>query len=154
MHYRAATLSDLDAITSAITQLAEEQLAAGSRIDPAGSESSFRSRIAEQIVDGGVIVAADSAGELVGIVTFYRVSDGLTRRDSVGVVEYLYVDEDRRREGIGEALLTRAESKLAADGIDVVELEVLAENEDAQTFYADCGYRSQRLRLAKRLDDS
>lgn len=153
MHYRVATLSDLDAVSAGVVQLAEEQLDVGSRIDPAGSQEALRSRLAQQIVDEGVIVAMDD-DRLVGFVIFSRLEDGLSRLETVGIVEYLFVEPDRRQEGIGKALLTRAEGALVEAEIDIVELEVLAANDEAMEFYQRCGYRPQRHRLAKRLEES
>ncbi len=152
MHYRAATLSDLEAVLAVVEELASEQVAVGSRIDPAGSSEAFRDRLARQIVDGGVIVA-EEADELVGLVTFSRLSDALTRTESVGIVQYLYVDPERRRTGIGETLLRRAEEALTDAGVAVVELEVLAENEAALAFYEANGYGQHRHRLAKPLEE-
>lgn len=152
MHYRAATLSDLEAVLAVVEALASEQVTVGSRIDPAGSSEAFRDRLARQIVDGGVIVA-EEADELVGLVTFSRLSDALTRTESVGIVQYLYVDPDRRRDGIGETLLGHAEEALADAGVTAVELEVLAENEAALAFYEACGYGHHRHRLAKSIEE-
>ena len=150
MQYRRATLSDLESVLELTLALAADQRDAGSRIDPSASEAAFRERLARSIVDGGVTVA-ETDGEVVGVVTYRRLADGLLRDDQVGLVEYLYVEPAHRGAGVGARLLDRAEAVLADRGVDVVELEVLAANTEAVSFYREHGYGDHRHRLAKRL---
>lgn len=151
MHVRSAELNDLEAVLAGVLDLAREQTDFGSRLDDDASEPVLRDRLANRILDGGVVVAED-AGDIVGIATYYQTSDGLVRVDAVGVVEYLYVSPAHRGAGIGTALLDRVEVQLAGRGVEVVELEVLAENEEAMAFYQERGYHPHRHRVAKRID--
>lgn len=55
--------------------------------------------------------------------------------DQVGVLETLVVDAGSRGAGIGQAILTAAREHLATLGIGVIEISVIAGNDDAIRFY-------------------
>lgn len=82
--------------------------------------------------DSPVVVAEDG-----GVVGFAHgvVSEAEDR----GTVLRLYVDPDRRREGIGSALLDAIEERLAAD-CSRLQATVLAANEAGRRFYEESGY--------------
>lgn len=151
MRYRPAELSDHDRVVELWVDLAGEMLDHGSRIDPAGSLGVIESHLAERIADGRVIVAEDG-GSIEGLAVHSRREDPLVRTAAVGVIEFLYVVPARRGRGVGSALLERAEAALEAD-VDVVELEVLADNDAAIAFYEDRGYRPDRRTVVKDIDD-
>ena len=53
----------------------------------------------------------------------------------------LAVDPDRRRRGLGRALLRTLEARAAGRGAEEMFLEVAADNDAAQALYAALGYR-------------
>lgn len=150
MHCRTADIADLDAIVAAWRTFVTEQRAHGSRVDPDRSEPAIRNRLVEWIIDDGVSVA-EVEERVVGFVCFHRTSGFLARDVAIGFISYLYVDQSYRGRGIGRRLMERAEQELADRGVDVVELEVLADNRPALAFYESVGYAPHRRRLCKEL---
>lgn len=85
---------------------------------------------------------------------------GLKIRDNGVIVGYLCgsrvwedgelwiiaVAKERRREGLGGALLNEFLRKLQADGAQRVFLEVRASNTAAQALYTRCGFQRTRVR--------
>lgn len=153
MQYRTADLNDLDAVVELVLELARSQDDYGSRIELTTSTETLRSRLAQQLVDGRVIVA-DAEPAVVGVVTFSIATSELARRETVGIIEYLYVERSHRNAGIGTDLLRRAEQALAERGATVVDLEVLSDNELARQFYEARGYTPHRYRLTRELEGS
>jgi|AntRauTorckE6833_2_1112554.scaffolds.fasta_scaffold03210_3 ribosomal protein S18 acetylase RimI-like enzyme len=102
---------------------------------------------ADAEADGGA-----TGARFLGFVTFTVDETGYELDVSGGTVENLYVDPEHRGHGIGAALLAAAESELADRGVDVVSLEVLANNERAREFYDRVGYGDHRVVLEKRVD--
>lgn len=150
MRYRPAELSDHDTVVDTWRALAEEQRDHGSRIDPERSRPAIGAHLASLIVDGNVVVA-EADGDVVGVVVYSRRDGPLVRTEAVGVVEYLYVEPDRRGEGIGSTLLERAEDALAEMGVTAVDVGALADNDAAIAFYERAGYRGHRRRFTKSL---
>jgi ribosomal protein S18 acetylase RimI-like enzyme len=168
-----ATLEDLDALVEAWAGLAREQLEHGSHVDPQASRDAIRELFGQAIVTGDVLVARGADGEerengtdgedpgegtsadseLYGFVTVDLERGHLHQDVTRGVVPYLYVNPDRRDEGVGRSLLEAAESRLTEIGADVVSLDVMTENEAAQRFYRRHGYRSHRVTMEKSLPD-
>nr|WP_264475261.1 GNAT family N-acetyltransferase [Halorubellus salinus] len=118
--------------------------------------------MAHHVVDDSCLVArrsdAATADErtdedaFVGFVTFSVDDGGYAMDASRGSVENLYVRPESRGDGVGASLLSAAEDALAARGVDVVSLEVLARNDRAREFYDREGYAEQRVVVEKRFD--
>lgn len=151
MRYRPASLSDLETVLSCWVALAEEQLAFGSRIDPAENRPAMRERLGRRIVDGGVLLAEED-DDVVGFVCVRRVDDARPRSTTLGFVEYLYVEGSRRGDGIGAALLESGEQRLLEQDVTDIELDVFAANEEAIDFYEHAGYELSRYRMRKELE--
>jgi len=83
----------------------------------------------------GFLVADD--GGPVGYVVGDRVADSGRR---LGHIKDLAVHERRRREGIGERLLTRAVAVLEQQGVSAVKLEVRETNDGARRLYREHGF--------------
>jgi ribosomal protein S18 acetylase RimI-like enzyme len=93
------------------------------------------------------ILAHREAGRLVATVMVG--ADGHR-----GWVYYLAVAPDRRKQGLGEAMMRAAEAWVAARGMPKMQLMVRMENAAAAGFYHAIGYETEeRLLLAKRLKD-
>lgn len=151
MHVRNGTLNDLDTVHEAVLELAASQRAFGSVVDPAASAGTLQEHLARSLADDRVFVAVDD-GAIVGVATVSIVDDALERTETVGLVEYLFVEPGRRNTGIGSRLLARAERALVARGATVAHLEVFAGNDDALRFYRTHGFETQQHRLSKPLD--
>jgi ribosomal protein S18 acetylase RimI-like enzyme len=154
---------DVDALADLWVALARDQRRHGSHLRPAPSRTAVRESIASAVVADRVRVVRDpertppgrqAAGpapgsDVVGFVTFDVERGRYTQDVARGVVEDLYVRPAARGEGVGSALLSAAESALAAAGADVVALEAMADNEAARRFYERHGYRPHRVELEK-----
>lgn len=95
-----------------------------------------------EIVAGEVAIVADEDGALAG----FALARQKGRRH--GVVTDLYVVPDARRRGVAAALVREAVARLAANGVEVVEIGVQASNDVARTAYERWGFRTTDLTLA------
>ena len=86
----------------------------------------------ERLLDAPGFLVAEDDGDVVGYVVADTVSDHGT---PVGHVKDIAVDPERRGEGIGRTLLSRALMRLFVEGADRVKLEVRAGNRRAQALY-------------------
>ena len=95
-----------------------------------------------RMVEADVAVIADEDGRVVGFA--------LARRKAPlhGVVTDLYVAPDARRRGVAAALVREAVARVAALGVEVVEIGVQASNAVARTAYERWGFRASELTLA------
>jgi len=70
-----------------------------------------------------------------------------------GAINYLGVDPDRRRQGLGRALMAEAERRLLAAGCPKINLLVRTTNRDVLAFYRALGYAADEVvQLGKRLE--
>jgi ribosomal protein S18 acetylase RimI-like enzyme len=67
-------------------------------------------------------------------------------RKSRGYIITIDVIEKYRSQGVGSALLTEIERRLASHGVRQVELETATDNESAIAFWQKHGYRKSRVR--------
>jgi hypothetical protein len=66
----------------------------------------------------------------------------------VGRITDLYVRPHARRTGVADALTRAVVERFAADGVEVVDLEVMASNTVARSTYATWGFRDEVIVLA------
>ena len=113
---------------------------------------SARLAVGQQRSDTGLRVIARTIGWrrtirgaiVLGLLVHARLGD------DEGYIEELAVRADRRRGGIGRALLQSCEEAAAAAGKQRVTLWVAAHNEAAVTLYRSTGYRVTRHRRTLR----
>lgn len=149
----AAERADVDRVAGLWVDLAAGQRAHGARIQSDANRTAVRERLAHLAAAGDLLVARASGGEaVVGFVAVEVAADRYDTDGDRGVVTDLYVVPERRGEGIGSALLSAGEARLADHGVDVVGLEALADNDAARRFYRRHGYDPHRVELAKPLD--
>lgn len=161
--------ADAEAVADCWVALAEDQQAYGSRLYADRNRSAARETALRHAVTGGLFVArrvaegrsegaadesdGDGDGDVVGFVTASRATGEFVEAEERGVVRNIYVRPAERGRGIGTALLAAAESHLAEQGVSVVSLEVMAENDAARRFYRRHGYDDHRLELRKPVGD-
>jgi ribosomal protein S18 acetylase RimI-like enzyme len=69
-----------------------------------------------------------------------------------GWVNYLAVDPELQRQGLGGQMMTEAENRLAALGCPKVQLQIRADNAKAIVFYKNLGYTEDAVvSMGKRL---
>jgi ribosomal-protein-alanine N-acetyltransferase len=92
-------------------------------------------RVARSVHDRAThVIVARVGGRLAGFAIM-RYGDDEARLDLLGVVE------DRRRRGVGRALVAWLEKCALVAGITTIRLEVRAGNAGARAFYRRLGYR-------------
>lgn len=149
----AASMSDVDAITTHWVALVEGQREFGAHLRAAENESAARSVIEQYVHADGLGVARDDDSTVVGFVMFH-VERGMYEQDvSRGIVENVYVVPAHRGDGVGSALLDFAERRLVDEGVEVVSLSVLAGNSRARDWYEQRGYSPHRLTMERHVDD-
>ena len=138
MTVRSATLDDLATLEELWRAFeAEVPPPAHEEADPATELAEIRA-----IVESGLGWLAEKDGAAVGMALARR------RGPRVGRITDLYVRPTERRFGVGEALTRAVATRFAADGVDTVDLEVMASNTAARAVYARWGFRDEVLVLA------
>ena len=140
-----------DRLVDLWVQLAESQRKHGTHIQAADNRAQIRESIVRHLVSDRLFAAQDDG--IIGFVMFRIESESYEQDGRRGIVENLFVRAERRGEGIGAALLTAAERELTAQGVDVVALEVMADNDTARQFYRKQGYEPHRIELEKSVED-
>jgi ribosomal-protein-alanine N-acetyltransferase len=112
-----------------------DDLAAGTEPLPPGTE---------------ILVAADAAGQPLGLLAIHLDTDHFTRHPRA-YVEILVVATEAEGRGVGRALMERAEAWGRERGCREVVLDVFADNEAAVAFYQRIGFRPDHIRMSKSL---
>lgn len=142
-----AETEDADSVVDLWIDLAAGQRDHGSHIHAESNRTPIREAILRHIAGDRLLVARSDG--ILGFVMF-SVEQGSYEQDlRRGLIENLYVRPEARGEGVGSALLSRAESHLAERGVDAVSLDVLADNERARRFYRAHGYDPHRVEFEK-----
>jgi GNAT superfamily N-acetyltransferase len=92
------------------------------------------------VADGTVLVAEDDDGA-TGLAVW------TARGPRLAFLDVLYVRARARRSGAAAALVRELASRLGRDGVEMLELEVLASNADARAVYERWGLRPVELTL-------
>jgi GNAT superfamily N-acetyltransferase len=94
------------------------------------------------------VFVAELEGEVVGAAS---VHVGLTLEydEPAAKLSAIVVDEDHRRQGIGEALAKAVEEEAEAQGCCLVFLTTAERRADAHAFYRRLGYEETGRRFAK-----
>ncbi|QFU83535.1 GNAT family N-acetyltransferase [Natronorubrum aibiense] len=147
-----ASPSDIDAVAELWVRLARDQRAYDSVVRADDNRETMREALAAHQVNDGLFVAR-LEGELVGFASF-TVEHGSLELDATrGHLSNIYVEPDVRSRGIGTALLEAVEDALADRGVEVLVLEVMADNEAARRFYDRHGYDTHRVAMTRSLED-
>ncbi|MGM0606449.1 MAG: GNAT family N-acetyltransferase [Halobacteriota archaeon] len=145
-------MNDIDALTEAWVDLADDQLSHGSTIRAAENRSVAKEAIARHVISEGLLVARTAEDAVAGFVMFHVRNGVYTEIGTRGTIANIFVHPEYRDEGIGRRLLERAEDRLRDRGVDTVTLEVLANNAEAMRFYERAGYSPHRIEFAKRFE--
>ena len=96
----------------------------------------------EQAIGKGVVLLADDVGLAVAT----------KQGDRVAMLDILYVRPEARGTGVGRKLVLEVAEQLHAQGVEILELEVLASNGDARAVYERWGFGPVELTLAAPVD--
>ena len=90
----------------------------------------------EKLAVNGMVIALEELGTLKGIICFYA-NDNV---NCIGFISIIWVKKNYRDEGIGTKLLEYCMAIMKEKGMKYVELEVLAGNIKAISFYKKNGF--------------
>jgi RimJ/RimL family protein N-acetyltransferase len=129
---RAAGLRDRDAVAALLIQLGYDQ--------PGG-------QTAERLIawtgdPAGVALVAESDGAVAGVIAVHAIPY-FERPGAFARIVALSVAGDRRRAGVGRALVAAAEAWAAARGCVDMEVTSRRARDDAHDFYRALGYADQ-----------
>ena len=147
-----AAADDVEAVADLWVRLARDQRAYDSYVRADANRETMRDTLAAHQVNDGLLVARDG-DSIVGFASFSVERGSLELDADRGLLSNIYVDPAYRGRGIGAALLETAENELAAQGAEVVVLEVMADNEAARRFYDRQGYDTYRVAMERDLED-
>jgi ribosomal protein S18 acetylase RimI-like enzyme len=99
-------------------------------------------QIREIVGEGLGFVAEEDGGEVVGFVLARRPSTRFARLTDI------FVRPEHRRRGIAQSLVSELVETLAADGTEVLGLEVGADNETARAVYGRWGFEAELLTMS------
>lgn len=145
---------------AALGALGEQLVALHHAFDPArfvqpgpGTKQGYGRFLASALQRKDVILlVAEEQGAVLGYVyAGLEGNDWMALRGPAGVIYDLVVDPARRREGIGQRLLSDAVEALAARGAPMIVLSTATQNETAQRLFAAAGFRSTMLEMTRNL---
>lgn len=101
----------------------------------------------DELVRSGVVLVAETDDRPVGLAF------GGKTGSRVAELRGLYVRPEARGGGVAAELVREFASRVRAEGIEVVELDVVAGNDAARAVYERWGFQAFELRLAAPLDE-
>ena len=148
---------DSAAVRALFVELHETERAIDPRMRPSEEiADDYLAKVFERArVYDGVLFVAEREGTVVGYVSVWRryVSDELDDPPrEMGYVSDLVVSAALRGQGVGRALLRRAEGCVREAGVTTLRLSVLAGNRGAIALYEDEGFAPVEVDMEKRLD--
>lgn len=148
MVIRETTDADAAALSALVSSVARERIHLASA--QGFSLEQTRAFLAALRASGGIALLGLDQEQVVGWVDIAPGPfEGLTHCGRLG----MGLARHARGRGLGRALLERALEK-AFDGLERVELEVLASNDRAQRLYRRCGFVEEgRRRHARRMQE-
>ena len=99
-----------------------------------------------EIVDSGLAFLAEEDGRTVGFALARRADS------RVGRLTDLYVVPEARRSGVAASLVAAVVEALAPEGVEHLDLEVLASNADARAVYHRWGFAEHTVQLVAPLE--
>ena len=111
--------------------------------------------LAEIIADEASYVGVGLIDDLVFGFVWARIEDMLPQAggEKIGVVRLVYVEEEARTVGVGEAMLAAAMSHLRAQGISRFDAIVSPGHRLAKNFFESADFKARRITMYHRDDD-
>jgi ribosomal protein S18 acetylase RimI-like enzyme len=123
------------------------------RFIPAGptTPDKYASWLASQMVREDVVVlVAEDRNSIIGYV--YGALEGadyMALRGPAGVLHDIFVDPQRRRDGVGRRLLEQAVKMLAGKGAPRIVLSTAYKNKGAQALFDRMGFRATTVEMTR-----
>ena len=145
MTVRPATPDDFDAVAELWKEF-DHEIPPPTHEGPSDHEKEL-AEVAEILESETAFVALDDDGAPIGFVLARRRSPGF------GTLTDLYVRQLDRRSGVGTDLMRAVLQAFREQGIEQVDLEVVAANTVARALYARWGLRDEVMIMAGRVSD-
>lgn len=149
-----ATLSDIDKIVEFYRKTAKFEQTVNSHISLDGVDSEdFRANVAREILlsDFRYVFAVED-NEILGFISWYlKEKNRWWTYEKNAYIDHLFVEEKSRGKGIARILMEDFEAWAREKGADLVTIEVLPENENAEKIYRHLGYDDHMVHLHKKL---
>jgi ribosomal protein S18 acetylase RimI-like enzyme len=106
--------------------------------------------------NNGIIYIAESnnycVGMIAGIIEKYSVIDNTHyKNDKEGRILELFVEENYRKENIGNKLMENMEKYFREKGCDFLLVDVFEYNNVAKEFYKKSGYSTRNIEMCKKI---
>ncbi len=134
MHVQVATTADLEQLSELFGAYLRFYEVAKS---PAQVQDFLAARLRQG--DSTILLARDAEGAALGFVQLYAFFSSLALQPA-WLLSDLYVSEQARRQGIGEALMNAARAHAEATGACGLQLETAKSNLPGQALYERLGY--------------
>ncbi|KSV78154.1 GNAT family N-acetyltransferase [Ensifer sp. ENS07] len=114
-----------------------------------GTEASYARWLRSQLEKSDVVVLAAEHDEMIVGYAYASVEgyDYMALRGPAGVIHDLFVEPERRSQGIGRMLLDAAIAALRAQGAKQLVLSTAHGNEAAQRLFATAGFRPTMIEM-------
>ena len=146
-----AGLSDLPRLETLWWALYRHQAEHGMRLSlPPEAFTAWRESLEPFLGRFAQVTLATIAPDLIGFVTArIRSLPRYFGRGQVGVITEVFVVEHCRSKGVGKDMLDHAMAWYQAMEVQRLELQVVAQNPRALTFYENLGWRLELLQLVR-----
>ena len=151
MTIRKATNSDVKKINFFLTELIHDE----KKYDKNINEGCIVQHYYEQVIDRDnacVLVAMDGE-EIVGYLYGYILDSGDAYIDSIAELDAMYVNENSRRQGIGQMLISAFEDWAKKEKVKYIQLKVCDENAKAVSLYNKNHYNSIKTIMIKEIGE-
>ena len=145
MTVRRATPDDFDAVAELWREF-DHEIPPPTHEGRADQEKEL-SEVAEIIESETAFVALDDDGAPVGFALARRRSPGF------GTLTDLYVRQEERRSGVGTELMREVVAAFREQGVEQLDLEVVASNSVARSLYARWGFRDEVMIMTGAIAD-
>lgn len=101
--------------------------------------------------DAAVLVAEQDAAVIGYAYVAVESHDYMTLRGPAGLLHDIIVDPERRRHGVGRALLEAVFEYVRSRGLEQIVLSTAERNEAAQRLFAKAGFRRTMVEMTREL---
>ncbi|MDT4859264.1 Mycothiol acetyltransferase [compost metagenome] len=114
-----------------------------------GTKASYARWLRSQLEKPDVVVLAAEQEEMIVGYAYAALEgyDYMALRRPAGVVHDLFVDPEKRNQGVGRMLLDAVIAELQGRGADLVVLSTAHRNEAAQRLFAAAGFRPTMVEM-------
>jgi ribosomal protein S18 acetylase RimI-like enzyme len=150
IHIRAFKPSDRDFITSLVMRFSEFDLPAWrsrSEVDHI-NRVTLQKAIDQPEPDSAIFIAEDESGRAAGFI-YLQTQVDYFNAEKHGYISDLAVDKSFEGQGVGRALMNKAEEWARQHGYGLLTLYVFAGNKRAQLLYEKNGFQQEVIKYAK-----